>query len=238
MVLHSAAAGAATLLGAALVVALGRPGERLLAGFLGLAGGVMLAVVLLDLLPAAGRLGGWRALAGAPFGLAVLFLLDLLLQGAGPATVVDRRRFAFLRLGYLTALGIALHDLPEGVAIAAGYAVAERLGGTITLAIALHNIPEGMATAAPLLLGGLSGQAILMLNAAVSLCTPLGAALGYWMAGISPLRLGTLLAVAAGAMLYVVLAQLLPHARRRHSRAARLGLGAGFLLFGTLTWLA
>ncbi len=61
-------------------------------------------------------------------------------------------------MGYLIAIGIALHDLPEGIAIAVGYAAQENLGLIIALAIGLHNIPEGMATAAPLLMGGLTPQ--------------------------------------------------------------------------------
>ena len=84
---------------------------------------------------------------GMVLGLAAIWCSDRWLgpKMQGPETL--------LGLGYLIMLGIAMHDLPEGMAIAMGGELKARTGMVIALAIAIHNIPEGMAIAAPLLMG-------------------------------------------------------------------------------------
>ena len=79
---------------------------------------------------------------------------------------------AWLRLGSLIAIGIALHDLPEGIAIAAGYSAEADLGIIIAVAITLHNIPEGMACTAPLWMGGMRRRHIVMMIMIISFITP------------------------------------------------------------------
>lgn len=225
-------AGLSTCLGAVLVLVWGRPGRRSFAFFLGLAAGVMLAVVVLDLLPASLNAGGLsRALPGFAAGLLFMAALDLCLNKDQPVPGVGYR---YLKMGYLIAAGIALHDLPEGLAIAAGFGEPSRLGPLLALAIALHNIPEGMATAAPLSAGGLAPGQVLALNGLVSLVTPFGCWLGLLLLQASPVFLPSLLAMAAGAMGYIVAAQLWPESHRLHPPLARLGLLGGTLL---VVWL-
>lgn len=230
---QSLIAGLATVLGALIVIAFGKPGERVLAFFLGFAAGVMTAVIVCDLLPSALAYGDvWTASFGFLLGLIFMLLLDVLLSllpGIKQANVKNREG-RLLKMGYLIAAGIALHDLPEGVAIAVGYAAKENLGLLIALAIGLHNIPEGMATAAPLTMGGMRRSSILTTCLVISLFTPVGAAIGLLLMYVSPSLICILLALAGGAMAFIVKNELLPEAYRRHPNYARLGIGVGIVL--------
>ncbi|MGB9802899.1 ZIP family metal transporter [Desulfofundulus sp.] len=221
-------AGLSTCLGAMLVLIWGRLGRRSFSLFSGLAAGVMLAVVLLDLIPAAMRYGSaTQGLLGFMAGVLLMVALDLFLNSESTAGELD---YIYLKMGYLIAAGIALHDLPEGLAIAAGFVEPGHLGPLLALAIALHNIPEGMATAAPLAAGGLSPPVILFINGLVSLVTPLGCWLGLLLTRTSPAFLSSLLALAAGAMAYIVKEKLLPECLRLDRPAASLGLCVGTVL--------
>jgi ZIP family zinc transporter len=133
-------------------------------------------------------------------------------------------------MGYLIAIGIALHDLPEGIAIAAGFSATTTLGWKIAIAIGLHNVPEGMITAAPLSMSGLSPFKILATTGLVSLFTPLGTLLGLLIVSLSKTYISFLLAMAAGAMIYIVLFEILPEGKKRHPNYARLGIVAGIML--------
>lgn len=138
-------------------------------------------------------------------------------------------------MGCLVAIGIALHDLPEGMAIAVGYSATEKLGLLIALAIGLHNIPEGMAIAAPLRMGGMRKKSILFLNLFISIFTPLGGFLGYLLVNISRHFIALLLALAAGAMTYIVAVELIPQSFKRHPNYSRLGISLSFTFILLLT---
>jgi ZIP family zinc transporter len=229
-------AGFATLLGGLSVLILGRSTEKSLAVFLGLAVGIMVAVVALDLIPSAYRYGTLiTTIYGFLFGMIFLFLMDQLLSLLTSATPAQRDMKYLLNMGYLIAIGIALHDLPEGIAIAVGYAAQKNLGWLIALAIGLHNIPEGMATAAPLRMGGMRPLSIMILIGFISIFTPLGTLIGVIIVNISPEKIAFLLALAGGAMAYIVLFELLPEARMRHPNYARLGAFIGFMVIVVLS---
>jgi ZIP family zinc transporter len=227
-------AGLATALGCIIVLFAKHPGQRTLAVILGGAAGVMLAVVTLDLIPAALKTGTpLQAAAGIIIGAGTLWLIDSFLT-MHRVTLSFHKNSAMRRLGYLMAIGIALHDLPEGMAIAGAYAADGRLGPLLALSIALHNIPEGIATAAPLKMGGLRHKQILLINILVSLFTPLGTMFGLFIVHLSPGYLSFLLALAAGAMLYLIKDELLPAAQSRHLLWCWTGVIFGFAFL----WLA
>lgn len=240
ILLHSLIAGLATLLGCLIVLAFGRPGERLLAWMLGLAAGIMLTVVVIDLIPSSYAYSNLKvAFAGFILGNILLLLLDLLISSLPPVKRIQKfeQRGHFLKMGYLIAIGIALHDLPEGIAIAVGYSAADSLGIIIALAIGLHNIPEGMATTAPLKMGGMKNSSILSLVTLVSLITPLGAYLGIILVSISPALIGLLLAVAGGAMTYIVKSEIWPESHRRYPNYARLGSLCGVVIMIVISFV-
>ena len=221
-------AGLGTCLGAALIIMCGRMGTRSFSFFLGLASGIMTAVVLLDLLPSAFQQGRpMICLLGFITGFALVGALDIFFSKFIEHPLSHRN---YLAMGYLIAIGIALHDLPEGLAIAAGFATPGSLGPLLALSIGLHNIPEGMATAAPLRAGGMSRLSIILLAALVSLVTPIGTLLGLILISTSPLLLSGMLAFAAGAMTYIVKDKLLPESKRLNQSLAYTGIMAGFSL--------
>lgn len=228
-------AGLGTCLGALLVIVSGRPGPATVSLMLGFASGIMTAVIIFDLLPSSLQYGSFAAtLTGFAGGIMLMAVLDFVLHTLTPSLF---RGSGYLKMGYLIAAGIALHDLPEGFAIAAGFAAAEKLGPILVLAIGLHNIPEGMVTAAPLRFGGMGAGRVLALNAMISLVTPLGTIAGLEMVEASYTFIGLLLAFAAGAMTYIVLGELAPESRRSNKPLAYTGMLAGLILIVVLNFI-
>lgn len=236
--LYGLLAGLGTCLGAVTVLMFGRPRDTVLAILLGFAAGVMAAVVFLDLLPSATNYGNFiTVLSGFLTGVVLIAAVDIMFNAT--SRHISSKNNNYLQLGYLVATGIALHDLPEGLSIAAGFATASKLGPLLALAIGLHNIPEGMATAAPLWAGGLRRQKILSINLLVSLVTPLGTFLGLVLLSVSPFFVAFLLAFAAGAMSYIVAIKLLPESFRAGRTFSFLGFttGLSFVVFLTLFFI-
>lgn len=229
----SALAGIATGLGTILVIIFGKPSKAMMSLTLGFASGIMLAISAFDLLPESLNLGGMPfTIGGFLMGAGLLFFLDSLVphihMGEGKAESGGESKM--LKLGYFIFLGIALHNLPEGLAIGAGFSASPALGTAIALALALHNIPEGMATAAPLVMGGMGKLNVIVLTSLAGLMTPVGTALGILLIDISPAFVSIALALAAGAMVYIVSDELIPESHKYHSHLANAGLLAGFLL--------
>lgn len=233
----STIAGLATTLGSLLVLLFGRPEERVLATLLAGAGGVMLAVVTIDLLPTAWQIGPpLQVTVGTLLGLLLMRIADDWLNPPqGPSQLSRRQKLK--RIGILVASGIALHDIPEGMAIAVGQEATEDLGLLIALAIALHNLPEGMATTAPLKMAKIRTWKIILLNIGIAFFTPLGAILGVLAIQAVENSLAFFLSLAAGAMAFLVLAELFPLSREKHPHYALLGGTIGFISFTLLSIL-
>jgi len=229
----SALAGVATGLGALLVLMFGKPAKKLMSLILGFASGIMLAISAFDLLPEAQSLGGLTlTIIGFLMGAGLMFGLDTLVPHIhiGEGKVDARGDTKMLKVGYFIFLGIALHNLPEGLAIGAGYSASKGLGAAIAIALALHNVPEGMATAAPLLMGGVSRLRVVALTTLAGLMTPIGTIIGLVLINVSENFISIALALAAGAMIYIVSDELIPESHRYHSHLANAGLLSGFLL--------
>lgn len=221
------AAGLATLAGTVATLRFGRMRPATLSFLLGLATGIMAAIILSDLLPSAYQNSSPKtALAGFWGGTGFTYALDLILNYLLPASLHSNN---YLKMGYLIVAGIAVHDLPEGLAIAAAFATGEKVGPLLVLAIGLHNIPEGMIAAAPLRFGGLKTRQVTVLSALISLITPLGTFLGLVLIEASRNSIGFLLAFAAGAMGYIVLAELVPESLRQNRLMAGVGITAGII---------
>ena len=119
--------------------------------------------------------------------------------------------------GLVMALVIALHNIPEGMVIGATFAKEPTTsalftgsGLIIAIVIGLHNIPEGMAVSVPLVSGGTKRWKAAVCTALSGLPTVIGAVIGFVVGGINEVGLSISLALASGAMLYVVFGELLP----------------------------
>ncbi len=115
-----------------------------------------------------------------------------------------------LKAGIIMLMAIALHNLPEGMAIGATGAAQEKTGILIAIIIAVHNIPEGMAISAPLASGGVKWYKTILLTALAGAATVIGALIGLAIGGISDLASGICMGLAGGAMLYVTFCEILP----------------------------
>ena len=137
--------------------------------------------------------------------------------------------------GIVMASAIALHNVPEGMTIGASYASnSGAMGGTalvLAILIGLHNIPEGMAVSVPLISGGMARWKAVLITASSGVPTILGAVLGYLLGEIGPVGLTVSLGFASGAMLYVVLGEILPQSiLMYHSKLPAFSTIAGILV--------
>ncbi len=142
----------------------------------------------------------------------------------------------YFQLGLLVAIGIALHDLPEGMAIAAGHTVRSETGVMLALAIGLHNIPEGIASATPFVMAGVKRRWILLAMLLISFFTPLGAWLGLLLLNLGPQLISILLSLAGGAMISLVIREMIPEAWAINKLTSFLGFLAGCGLLGFMTF--
>ena len=230
-----------TTLGAAMVFFFaGEPRPHFQKALLGFAAGVMTAASVWSLLlpainwSAALPLPSWLPAAGGML-LGVVFLAAL--DGLLPRLRRSRGRLdASWRQTTLLMTAITLHNVPEGMAVGLAFALAaggEGLAGAAALAmgIGIQNFPEGAAVALPLRQGGWSRSRAFaggMLSGAVE--PVFGVLVVLAAAGVEPL-MPWLLSFAAGAMLYVVVEELVPQA---HSRAGTCGFVLGFLVMMVL----
>lgn len=238
--LYSFLAGAGTALGAMLLFIFGQPGKNSLSVLLGFAGGIMLGISVFELLPEAVAFGAMTtAIIGFLLGCGMMYGVDRILPHSHMSSSDDmvvenpeklKNMNPMLRIGYLILFGIALHNLPEGLAIGAGVEASPELGLMIALAIGLHNVPEGLAIAGPLKAGGLSMGTVLLLTLLAGLMAPLGTAIGLLIMQVSPVMIGGALAFAAGAMVYIVNDELIPQANKMNNHLANAGLISGLLL--------
>lgn len=238
--LGGAAGFAATALGALPALALRRLSQRVEDGLLGMAAGMMLAAsafsLLLPALTAGQQLLGGKAaglgvvVLGLVLGVALMLGLDAFIphehEKSGPCGPNHER---CSRL-WLFVFAIALHNLPEGMAIGVGFSRADMaVGLPLTAAIALQDVPEGLAVALALRRAGLTPPAAVLVAGASGLMEPFGALLGFGLAGGMAAAYPVGLGLAAGAMIFVVSHEVIPETHRNgHQTPATLGLMAGF----------
>jgi ZIP family zinc transporter len=218
--------------GGVLVSLWGNPGKKILAVFLGFSGGVMISVVAFDLMPQAFTLAGtYVGLAALLAGALSTMAIDLLLPHVHHFAV-DKESSKFERTAIVVAAGIAMHDLPEGLAVGAGLssATAASLGLKVAVMMFLHNIPEGIAVAGPLAAMGRRWAYVVGISALTGCPSVLGAAIGSLVGRVSPVVLAFSLAFSAGAMLFVTFDELIPGAQElADGHAGTLGAVAGII---------
>jgi ZIP family zinc transporter len=227
-----------TAAGVALALLL-RENRRTIAAGMGFSVGIMVLISTLELIPQAiAAVGAGTAIATATFGAALLWVAHLVIPHTHLFAETGLTNRLPIKSAYLVALGLILHDVPEGFAMANAYVAAPALGVLVAASIALHNLPEEFAMAVPAML--LRSRRVLFGAAFLSaLAEPLGAILGLAAVGVAPSLNAHFMAFAAGAMLFVSIHELLPMARRyRHFGLFVVGMLLSALVYWLLAHLA
>lgn len=191
------------------------------------AAGVLVSVSLLHLVPKAIALS-----AGAPVFILGGYLLMHLFNRFITAFVCDRPATEDYALGLVPMLGIGLHSFIDGIVYTVTFSVSAFTGVLVSIGMVLHEFPEGVFTYVLLRKGGLRERAALWAAVfAAALTTPLGTAVSFpIISRIDQPVLAALLALSAGALIYVGASHLLPAAEREPRRYNLLALGAGVLV--------
>lgn len=230
----------ATAAGAALIYFTQTSSLRTQDSLLGFAAGMMLAAsafsLILPGIEAAQEILDQAFLASAivalGLGLGTLMMLGLnYLTPHGQASEVlcgtECQRLSGI---WLFVFAIALHNLPEGMAIGISFTHGDlKVGLPLTLAIVIQDIPEGFAVALALRSAGLTPTHSFLIGAATGLLEPFGAILGFAMSSSLVLTYPLSMGLAAGAMIFVVCHEVIPETHRNgNTTAATSGLMLGF----------
>jgi len=218
-------------------------------GFLGFAAGVMIAASVWSLLIPAMEMAEeqhqfpWLPAAGGLIlGVVFLLILDRLLPHLHPGSNEPEGPRSSLGRTTLLVFAVTLHNIPEGLAVGLAFGLAGgenaiTLSGALALSLgmAIQNFPEGAAISLPLKKEGYSNHKSFFYGALSGIVEPIAGVVGVLLAGGISTMMPWLLAFAAGAMLYVVVEELIPEAHLgEHSHIGTLSVMAGFLLMMVL----
>ncbi len=233
----TAFAGLSTGIGSAIAFFTKKTNKAFLSSAMGFSAGVMIYVSFVEILVKAKdaflSLGysevtsTWYLIASFFGGILVIGIIDKLIPSYEnphePKKVesldkpVDERKL--YRMGIFTALAIAIHNFPEGLATFTAAMTDPAIGISIAIAIAIHNIPEGIAVSVPVYFSTGSKKKAFWLSFASGLSEPVGAIVGYLL--LKPIfnnfTLGILFGIVAGIMVFISLDELLPTAREYDS---------------------
>lgn len=233
-------AGLSTGIGSIIAFFSKRTNSAFLAISLGFSAGVMIYISLAELMMHAKEVlvvemgikrGQWMAILAFFAGIAVIWVIDVLIPSYEnphePKSIEDMNQTvpncSMHRIGVLTAITIAIHNFPEGLATFTSSMQKPSFGIGIAIAIALHNIPEGIAVSVPIWVATCSKRKAFVWSFLSGFSEPIGAIIGYFFLRqffSGPLE-GFLLAFVAGIMVFISLDELLPTAEKfgKHHQA-------------------
>ncbi len=225
-------AGLATGIGSAIAFLARHTNKRLLSFSLGLSGGVMIYVSFVELFQQSqltlaaewGQRPGTAMTVACFFaGILLIGIIDRLVPSVENPHEAHRveemaeqpRNPKLMRMGLMTALAIAIHNFPEGIATFTTAVDDTTLGAAIAVAIAIHNIPEGIAVSVPVYYATGDRAKAFRLSLLSGVAEPVGALLAWLvlMPFMSPTLMGCILAGVAGIMVFISIDELLPAAR-------------------------
>jgi len=224
--------------------------DRLQKTLLGFASGVMVAASVWSLLIPAIETGAqsgyetWNgvlpAAVGFMAGIGFLLLVDALTPHLHLGAAKAEGPHSNLSRTAMLALAVTIHNLPEGMAVgvvfagnANGLTISSALA--VAIGIAIQNIPEGAIISMPMFAAGQSRRRSFLIGALSGAVEPVGAVAILLLASALGTALPYLLAFAAGAMMYVVVEEIIPEASQgTHSNLSTIGFAVGFVLMMVL----
>ncbi|WP_137743096.1 zinc transporter ZupT [Robertmurraya siralis] len=229
-------AGLATGIGSVLAFFTKTTNTKFLSLALGFSAGVMIYVSMIEifvkakdaLVSSLGEIGGnWATVAGFFGGMLLIALIDKFIPKQGNPHELKKvedmdsdkkvvQDSALLKMGTFTALAIAIHNFPEGIATFTSALQDPALGVPIAIAIAIHNIPEGIAVSVPVYFATGDRKKAFKLSFLSGLSEPIGAVAAYFllMPFLNDIMFGVIFAGVAGIMVFISLDELLPAAKK------------------------
>ncbi|HBG58620.1 MAG TPA: zinc transporter ZupT [Porphyromonadaceae bacterium] len=223
-------AGLSTGIGSLIAFIAKRTNTNFLSLALGLSAGVMIYVSFMEMLPKSlasltdifgEKTGMLYMILGLFGGIALIALIDFLIpESRNPHEMHGveemKSNYRLKQTGIITAITIAIHNFPEGIATFMSALNSMEVAIPITAAIAIHNIPEGIAVAVPIYHSTGSKKKAFWLSFTSGLAEPLGAMIAFFflLPFWSPLMDALVLAAVAGIMIYISLDELLPSAEK------------------------
>ncbi|KGM96267.1 zinc transporter [Clostridium novyi A str. 4552] len=200
-----------TMIGASIGIIIKNPSKKVIGNINGLAAGLMLSVVMMDLIPESiEKVNVFYTVVFCILGICTIMLVDIL-------TGSERKFFgnSSSKVAFMASIGLMIHNFPEGIIMGAGFLAYATLGIKMSIVIAIHDIPEGIAVAAPLMASKVKPFKIMLYAFITAFPTLLGSWLGLYIGNISKIVLAECLGVASGIMLYVVLGQMIPESFKK-----------------------
>ncbi|MDD2678323.1 MAG: zinc transporter ZupT [Candidatus Nanoarchaeia archaeon] len=214
-------AGLSTGIGSLIALFIKKFEQSYLAFALGLSAGVMIYISFIELLPESFEaIGNLLSLALFFAGMGLIGIIDKFIPEVqnphhipSPETNHNNK---LLRTGVMTAIIMAVHNFPEGIAVFSSALIDARMGLLVAIAVAIHNIPEGIAVSMPIFYATKSKKKAFFYSFFSGLTEPLGALLAYFflMPFLTPQLMSGILAFVAGIMIYISLDQLIPIAHK------------------------
>ena len=220
-----------TTLGGIIGIKFKNPSKKFLSFILSFASGLMTAILSFDLIPEALKISSIpNAVIGILLGIICMIACNIIVDKKFKIQSSGTER-NLLRTGIVTSIGLALHNLPEGLAIGSGFGASITLGYSLAVAICIHDIPEGISMAVPMKNGGMNPSKVLFYVILSGITTGVGAFVGKIIGGISDNVISICLTFAAGAMLYIVSGELIPESNTLYKgKFPTLGNIIGFIL--------
>ena len=226
-------AGLADVLGALILTGRGRWDRAFLKYFLAVGAGFMLAAAFIRMLPESVEKGSHAFF----FVLLGYFGIHLFEHTVAPhfhfGEEVHPEALVHPSVGYLAFLGLGVHTIFDGVAIASGFIIRPALGFLLFFAVLLHKLPEGFAMASVMLAAGGTPRAALCAGAALGVFTVAGVLLTslfiHWV--------GYALALSAGVTIYVAASDLIPEVNREPGPGVAWAVFGGLVLFAAADWV-
>lgn len=226
-------AGLATGIGSLMVLFTKKTNKKVLSFSLGLSAGVMLYVSFVEILNKSveslsevygDKIGNVYAVVGFFVGISVIAIIDRFIPEMGNPHEIhtveemdgtsEEHKTKLMRMGMFTALAIAIHNIPEGLATFISTLEDPSVGLAITVAVAIHNIPDGIAVAVPVFYSTGDRKKAFVYSFLSGLSEPVGALAGYFLffRFFGNETFGFIFSGVAGIMVYISLDELLPAA--------------------------
>ena len=200
--------------------------NKFLSFILSFAAGLMMSVICFDLIPEALEISNiTQTIIGIILGIIAMIFCDVIVDKKFNTQKIDTNMANnLLKTGIIVSIGLAIHNIPEGLAIGSGFEASTKLGLSLALAICFHDVPEGISMALPMKTGGMKIYKVMFYVILSGIATGIGALIGCIIGKISEQIISLCLSFAAGAMLYIVSGELIPESNKLyHGRMTALG---------------